>query len=226
MSCALGTFSSSKGSLWLFLRNRVHGPADPLHPGARTLPISGRTHGLAAGAGCGEAAAVGGARPGFATTKCVQSETGHLELHTHLQQEVHYIQHPTTFLRESVAVWTLHACIIFSVLLKTVCKFKCGWCVSQYVRLPLSTCKGRAQGQFGAAQEPAQDFAAGGEEPSWGGAQGGGAWQEHADGSAASEERGAPYSKRGKEEKGGIFTSCESLTCFQSMTADTSAFKP
>lgn len=67
----VGTFGSGSGSICLFFRGQADGSADPLHPGAHTLPICGRTHGLAAGAGCGEAAAVGGARPGFQTTECV-----------------------------------------------------------------------------------------------------------------------------------------------------------
>lgn len=66
-------------------RHRVHGSADPLDTGARTVPVSGRTHGLAAGAGGREAAAVGDARPLFERTKREQSETDRVELYTLLQ---------------------------------------------------------------------------------------------------------------------------------------------
>lgn len=71
--------------MYPFLKNQVYGPADPLDAGARTVPICGRTHGVAAGAGGWEAAAVGDARPLLERTKREQPETDHLELHTLLQ---------------------------------------------------------------------------------------------------------------------------------------------
>lgn len=71
--------------MYPFLTYQVYGPADPLDAGARTVPISGRAHGLAAGAGGWEAAAVGDARPLSERTEREQPETDHLELHTLLQ---------------------------------------------------------------------------------------------------------------------------------------------
>lgn len=69
----MGAFGFSAGPICLFFFGKqVHGPSDPLHPGAHTLPISGRTLDVAAGAGGVEATAVGGPRPPFETARCAQ----------------------------------------------------------------------------------------------------------------------------------------------------------